>query len=236
MKIQNILGRSLVTSLGLFALAATAPAVVVNEGDIVGNSYTYSNFSFDNMNDVRVVATLSGFSNMNSQFGDGSEGSLRWISNTEATATATFLFDFSQTSYFVQSLSLLDTFHADSRGWPGSPTATITYQLSTDGVNWDNGRVYNLGAESYINSEEGSPMDYTFATPTQTVYYRLNYESAVDYSILKYTFVQNEGVNSVNSFNATFTVVPEPSTVALFILAGLGLLILKRRNSASNLA
>jgi len=229
-------GRFLAAAFCL-ACAVSAPAAVVVTSDEVQEtdgsfSYDYSNFTYANLGSSKTglfaTATVTGFNSTVQQQGSGA-GSTRWFKGGDLSASVVYTFDFSESGFTPESLTIVaDQFRTFS-GYGASATATFTGDISVDGgATWTtiysadvNGGTSTF-ASSILPTSPISLTSFSGGATIQAVKYRFSYTvtgGASTGAFIGYDYVRyDDGLPGLNvSFAVTPTAVPEAATAALFM-------------------
>jgi hypothetical protein len=229
------LKRLLLSLAAILAASATASAaLVIDDSDISGGHYVYD-LSFA---DLATPTTFNNdvFSQLNVAVGIAGSGAgerrfVRTTAGTSNTAEFIYKFDFTSTSFRPVSLSLTDIVFAFGTNMPSGVNLTATTAYSTDGTNYTT--VDTLTATNPNNpSSSLSPVAINFAGTPDVVYYRTRF--TVDSGNIGQDYGQWDrmGPSDDARFVADFTVVPEPSTAMLVLVAGAAALGFSRRRTS----
>lgn len=220
--------------LTLGGLSGTQAALVINNGDIVGNHYVYD-LTYAEM----VGSTVFNndvLSQTRSQVVQEGPGAPRFVSpdmnDNSGYTSAEFIykFDFSTTSYLPTSLNIYDSLTAV---WDGGPHETLTTAYSLDGVNYTTIRsLTTVGADSfeYLDSRSANVID--LSSNPSALYYKVTYVANDSTFGFSWNGAQwNRVVDDMTPFTADFTVasVPEPTAGALWAGAGIFAMFQMRR-------
>ncbi|EIP97970.1 hypothetical protein OpiT1DRAFT_02420 [Opitutaceae bacterium TAV1] len=216
--------------LALAGIAHAAPIVVSTPVDDGNGNYTwhYTNFTYDNISQIKNVADYSGFnfSGNPQQTGTGASGA-RWYSPNATSGYVTWTFDFSQLQGFSPDTITINT--DNFRTFSGyTSTATLTGAISVDnGTTWET--IYSDTATGSTNANSlagGKSLALTALSdgqPISTVMYRFSFElgGSQQTGFIGYNRVANDGQPGLD-ITFSLVAIPEPSSVAL----GLGAIIL----------
>lgn len=235
MKLQPALHSALFAAALFGAAFSTRAALVIDAEDIVADSFTYtllSNSSYVTNFNADVFSKTS-----TTPIRETGTGFPAYVRPTGAVATAsfTYVFDFSALDYTVETVSFTDTIRAFQT------TATMSTAYSIDGgTTWNTLRAIstNTTSSGTISVALSSLPEYT--GNVETVLYRASYATKNGQNFVTGSGTQQHAdfqwgraSDSFTSFSATFglaAAIPEPSSYAL--LSGsalLGLALLRRR-------
>jgi hypothetical protein len=225
-------------AIGLFAVVlagpggASARAVTITDANISGGHYVYDLTFAETANNTVLVAEAASVTGLTCYVDNWNAGiTLHEIigNNTNGTSAGlTYVFDFSHANYRPTAMNLRETFtlftniHGPdlTQAWSG---------WSTDGVTWTTMTNFTTPQMGYGG---GTLTQYgtTFSGLPALVYYKMSMTTLPGDTDHVLTADQNQwnriDSTNANSFLVNFTVtpVPEPITLAGFVLGGLAVL------------
>lgn len=201
-------------------------ALTISNTDISGGQYTYS-LSYADMattkftDDVFSRSTFGATPSVNTTIaGTGSGerhfvGPVTTINDTNfKSASFTYKFDFSTTSFRPTALSLRDGVYLFSGN--GVTAGSVTTEYSLDNVNWT-----PIRTVSTLDGSSSGVTSISLSSMPDTVYYRVNFTAtsgSFGFGSNAAQWARSASTTSPNPFVADFTVtssIPEPSTYAL---------------------
>lgn len=243
MKTQNLMRKLPVLALAgpcavallLASMSSAAAQLVIADGDILNNQYSY-NLSFDDLADASILENDSfSLSNVLVRSEGTGSGERRYVSASAGATTASvvYKFDFADAGYAVESVDFSSYLFAVANS---NNTYRLRAEYSTDGSSWTMLRAISTTPTSGNQSSSGwnaVVFDALDGLP-DVVYYRVTFEALTGTFLNGYAQWDRTSPGA-NGFTANFNLVavPEPA-LASVLLVGVSALVsvalLRRRN------
>lgn len=229
---------ALLFSIGAAGLASANAALVITDTDIAANAYRYSLAYADLATATKFTNDIFASSNvsLNIESPGNPTNERRYIraNGGNTSASFTYAFDFTTTSYRPTSMSVLDYVLVNTGSTTVTATATTAY--SFDNITWTTIRTRSTSTTNTNSQTSTGTTNISFLETPDVVYYRTTF--SITGGTFNATGAQWDRMAPASpaqfdvNFALTAAPIPEPSSFALCAGGlGLGMAALRRRRA-----